>query len=131
MHLSAFKPATQNNAFTQTRAHFKLNHQIHTKPLIGSQQIHQMLTNAAPYYGYVLSQVLERNMPSEIALIPFVESNYNPFAYSLAGATGLWQMMPGTASGMGLKINWWYDGRRDIIDSRAAPNYLSYLQTTE
>ena len=61
-------------------------------------------------------------------MIPFVESKYEVFAYSSAGAVGIWQLMPGTATGQGLKINWWYDGRRDLMTStRAALDYLSYL----
>ncbi len=85
-------------------------------------------TNAAPYVSYIYEQTRRRGMPAELALLPMIESAYNPFVYSRAGATGLWQMMPGTASGFGLQIDWWYDGRRDIVASTAAAlNYLSYL----
>lgn len=90
--------------------------------------LNELVTNAGPYIYYIYQQTRKRHMPAEIALIPMVESDYNPFEYSHAGATGLWQMMPGTASGFGLTINWWYDGRRDIIAStKAALDYLSYL----
>src|SRR5210317_1593213 len=69
-----------------------------------------------------------RDMPLELALLPIVESAYDPFAYSHGLAAGLWQMIPGTAKRFGIKQNWWYDGRRDVVDStRAALDYLEYL----
>ncbi len=82
--------------------------------------IHELSVNARPYLFYVYQQVEKHNTPAEMALLPMIESNYRPYKFSLTGATGLWQMMPGTASGLGVKINWWYDGRRDIRDSTAA-----------
>lgn len=85
-------------------------------------------TRAAPYLYFILQQVRKRHLPAELVLLPMIESAYNPFAYSSAGAAGLWQMMPNTATGFGIKQDWWYDGRRDVIAStRAALNYLSYL----
>lgn len=92
------------------------------------QYIAHISYNAKPYLYYVYHQTLEKNMPAEIALLPIIESNYNPFLFSHQGADGLWQFMPGTASGLGITINWWYDGRRDIIASTtAALDYLNYL----
>lgn len=90
--------------------------------------INDLSRNAKPYIYYVLEQTRKRGMPGEVAILPMIESDYNPFVYSNRGATGLWQLMPGTASGFGLVINWWYDGRRDVVAStNAALNELQYL----
>ena len=67
-------------------------------------------------------------MPLELALLPVVESAFEPYAYSRARASGLWQFIPGTGSRFGLKQDWWYDGRRDVVEStRAALDYLQSL----
>lgn len=85
--------------------------------------------NARPYLYYINTQIRKHGLPAEFALLPIIESAYDPFAYSTAGAAGLWQMMPATATDFGLKQNWWYDGRRDIVAStNAALDYLVYLQ---
>ena len=90
--------------------------------------VYELTRNSQPYIYYILQQVRKRGMPAEIALIPMIESNYDPFGYSKRGAIGLWQLMPGTASGFGLHANWWYDGRRDLVAStNAALNYLQSL----
>jgi len=83
---------------------------------------------AAPYLYFIHQQVKKHHLPVELVLLPIIESGYNPFIYSTAGAAGIWQMMPDTASGFGVKQDWWYDGRRDVVAStRAALDYLSYL----
>lgn len=80
------------------------------------------------YLHYVVGEVEKRNMPMEVALLPFVESAYNPFAYSSGRASGIWQFISGTGKIYGLEQNWWYDGRRDILAStKAALDYLEYL----
>jgi membrane-bound lytic murein transglycosylase D len=86
---------------------------------------------AQPYLHYIVNQVQQRGMPSEIALLPVVESAFQPYAYSSDRAAGIWQFIPGTGRRYGLKLNWWYDGRRDIVAStRAALDYLQYLHDT-
>jgi membrane-bound lytic murein transglycosylase D len=80
------------------------------------------------YLYYIVTQLEERKMPLELALLPVVESAYEPFGYSRARASGLWQFIPGTGARFGLKQNWWYDGRRDVLEStRAALDYLQFL----
>lgn len=80
------------------------------------------------YLYYIVTQLEERNMPLELTLLPIVESAFEPFGYSRARASGLWQFIPGTGKRFGLKQNWWYDGRRDIVEStRAALDYLQFL----
>jgi membrane-bound lytic murein transglycosylase D len=80
------------------------------------------------YMYHVITEVEARGMPTEFALLPVVESAYEPFAYSTSQAAGLWQFIPGTGVRFGLKQTWWYDGRRDVIEStRAALDYLQEL----
>ena len=91
--------------------------------------LNRVFTRAQRYLPYILAELEHRDMPLELALLPIVESAYDPFAYSHGRAAGLWQMIPGTAKRFGIKQNWWYDGRRDVVDStRAALDYLEYLE---
>lgn len=83
---------------------------------------------AQRYLYYIANQVQARGMPMELALLPVVESAFNPFAYSRSQALGLWQFIPGTGKHFDLTQDWWQDQRRDVIEStRAALDYLSYL----
>ncbi|MGE0080420.1 MAG: LysM peptidoglycan-binding domain-containing protein [Thiohalomonadaceae bacterium] len=83
---------------------------------------------AQPYMHLIVEEVEKRGMPSELALLPVVESAFQPFAYSHGRAAGIWQFVPGTGRRFGLKQTWWYDGRRDIARStRAALDYLQFL----
>jgi len=80
------------------------------------------------YLHYIVSELQKRNMPLELALLPVVESAFEPYAYSRARAAGLWQFISGTGQRFGLKQNWWYDGRRDVVEStRAALDYLQAM----
>lgn len=80
------------------------------------------------YLPYILKQLEYRGMPTELALLPIVESAFNPFAKSHANALGMWQFIAPTAKRYGVRQNWWYDGRRDVIDStQAALDYLEFL----
>ena len=76
---------------------------------------------------YIVEELEKRGMPMELALLPMVESAYNPMAYSRAKASGLWQFIPSTGKRYKLDQNWWKDERRDILASTTAA--LDYLQS--
>lgn len=78
------------------------------------------------YLYHIVQETEKRGMPLELALLPIVESAFDPFAYSHGRASGIWQFIPGTGKAFGLKQDWWYDGRRDIVASTDAA--LTYLQ---
>ncbi len=85
---------------------------------------------AQPYLHFIVENIEKNNIPSEIALLPIVESAFQPFAYSHGRASGIWQFIPSTGRLFGLKQNWWYDGRRDIYAStHAAIKLLDRLQS--
>ncbi len=93
-----------------------------------SGHMRRITENAARYYQYVLSEVLKRGYPAEIALLPAVESHYDPEAYSPSHAAGMWQFIPSTAAYYGLKRSKDYDARKDIIEStQVALDYLGKL----
>ena len=81
---------------------------------------------ATPWLAWIAQQVSDRGLPGEIALIPFVESSFDPSARSHLGAAGLWQFMPGTGDALGLVRNGNYDGRLDVVTSTEAA--LDYLE---
>lgn len=83
---------------------------------------------AEPFLYHIVEYIQDKDMPMELVLLPFVESGFDPYAYSSGGAVGLWQFMPATARQLGLRIDWWYDGRRDVLAStEMALTYLQYL----
>lgn len=86
----------------------------------------RMIDRSRRYLYYIVLEVEQRGMPLEIALLPMVESAYNPIALSTARAAGIWQFMPGTGKDYGLKQNFWFDSRRDVI--AATDGALTYLQ---
>lgn len=86
----------------------------------------RMTERAGRYLYFILGEVERRGMPSEIALLPMIESAFNPGAYSVSRASGIWQFIPSTGKNFGMSQNWWYDGRRDIIS--ATNGALDYLQ---
>jgi len=88
--------------------------------------VERMIERSSRYLYYVVEEVEKRNMPMEIALLPMIESAYNPIANSRQKAVGVWQFIPSTGKIFGLEQDWWRDKRRNIIDSTSAA--LDYLE---
>ncbi len=88
--------------------------------------VERMMERSKLYLYYIVEEVEKRGMPTEIALLPMIESAYIPTAQSRMKASGIWQFVPGTGKKYGLEQDWWYDGRRDVIDATHAA--LDYLQ---
>jgi len=88
--------------------------------------VKRMLDRSQKYLFHIVEEVEKRGMPTEIALLPMVESAYNPQAYSHSHASGIWQFVPATGKDFGLKQNWWADNRRDVTAATKAA--LTYLQ---
>lgn len=83
---------------------------------------------AKPFLYLIVEELEQQGMPLELALLPIVESAFDPFAYSHGRAAGMWQFIPATGKRFGMKQTWWYDGRRDVMAStRGAIKYLTYL----
>ena len=92
------------------------------------QSIQRMADRSGRYLYYIVDEINRRGLPTELALLPFVESAYDPNAYSRAKASGLWQFIPSTGTAFELEQTWWRDQRRDpIASTNAALDYLEYL----
>jgi len=105
-------------------------------PLVHQQQawylarpdyMRRVVERSRRYMHHIVEELEKRGMPTELALLPIVESAYNPMAYSRAHASGMWQFIPSTGKNYQLDQNWWMDERRDIIASTTAA--LEYLQS--
>tara|TARA_B100001564_G_scaffold152239_1_gene127913 strand:- start:773 stop:2281 length:1509 start_codon:yes stop_codon:yes gene_type:complete len=91
--------------------------------------LYRSIERAKPFLYHVIVELERNNLPFELALLPIVESGYQPYAYSPSKAAGIWQFIPPTAREYGLKKNWWYDGRRDIFAStKAASHFLKDMK---
>ena len=90
--------------------------------------VKRMVERSKRYLYYIVEELEKRGMPTELALLPMVESAFNPMAYSRSHASGLWQFIPSTGKNYNLQQNSWYDGRRDVVASTsAALDYLQFL----
>ena len=111
----------QNNSRIQSELNWYTRHKNYFS---------RMSQRAEPYLYFIVKEAEARKVPLELALMPIIESSFDPFAYSHAGASGLWQFMPETGEHYDLAQNWWYDGRRDVIAStRAALDYMVSLHS--
>ena len=126
----------QNNIWPHLRNHFALDLSLENKKIRAQRNwyikhqryMNRVLTRSEPYIFHISQEIKQRDLPMELALLPIVESAYDPFAYSHGQASGIWQFIPATGKRFGLKQNWWYDGRRDITASTtAALDYMEYL----
>lgn len=88
--------------------------------------VKRMVERSQKYLFHIVEEVEKRGMPTEIALLPMIESAYNPQAYSRSRASGIWQFIPSTGKNFGLKQNWWVDNRRNVTAATDAA--LTYLQ---
>jgi len=128
-------PARHANLWTRVRAGFRMD--TLDSPLVSRYEdyyaarpdyLKRIMSRGKRYLHFVVEEVEKRGMPLEIALLPMIESAYNPAAYSKAHAAGMWQFIPTTGRHYGLQQNWWYDGRRDVLAAtRAALDYLQKL----
>ncbi|NQD95381.1 transglycosylase SLT domain-containing protein, partial [Pseudomonas sp. CrR25] len=134
---TSVKPEDPEDIWERVRAGYQLQDEIGINPRIEQQRlwfvsnpsfVEKVGERSSPYIHYIVERLEERNMPMELALLPMIESAYNPFAYSHANAVGLWQFIPSTGRHFNLRQTNWYDGRRDVMAStNAAMNYLSRL----
>lgn len=127
--------AGNHGLWERLRQGFQLNHDLQRSRVksqlrwysSNQEYLNRVVTRANRYLFYVLNEIEARNLPTELALLPIVESAYDPFAYSHGRAMGMWQFIPATGKLYGLTQDWWYDGRRDIQASTNAA--LDYLET--
>lgn len=127
--------ATDQAIWRRLRAGFRLSHLQH--PRIdheiqrlerSPQALRGLLLRAGPYLHYILNEVEAAGLPTELALLPAVESGFRAHAYSPDGAAGLWQFMPATGRMLGLDQDWWHDKRRSVeASTTAALRYLASL----
>jgi membrane-bound lytic murein transglycosylase D len=126
----------QNDLYQVIRRNLRFNLEIEDKRVdsqLNWYASHQSYLNrvsdrASRYMFHIVAELQARDMPLDLALLPIVESAFDPFAYSHGRASGMWQFIPSTGLMFGLKQDWWYDGRRDVVEStRAALDYLTHL----
>lgn len=136
-HSEAPDPANQDDVWQRVRAGFKIEDAASNNPLVAVHEnwyasrpdyVHRMVERSRRYMFHIVEEVDRRAMPMEIALLPMIESAFNPTALSPSSASGIWQFIPSTGRLYGLKQDAWYDGRRDFTAAtNAALDYLGKL----
>jgi membrane-bound lytic murein transglycosylase D len=130
------KIKTEESIWSNLSRDLKLDHQtqisqVHAeirKLLADPDKLYSILKAAGPYIYFIHEQTQARGLPAELALIPVIESEFNPNDHSTKGATGLWQLMPETAHELGISVRSSYDGRRNVVTStNAALAYFNDL----
>ena len=126
----------EEDLWARLREGFQLDHDIEN-PRVQAQldwyarhpgYIDRVAERGSRYLHYILEETEKRGLPTEFALLPIVESAFDPFAYSHGRAAGLWQFIPSTGKYFGLTQSWWHDDRRDVIAAtEAALTYLDRL----
>ncbi|WP_394131535.1 LysM peptidoglycan-binding domain-containing protein [Marinobacter nauticus] len=134
-------PARQSDASTRTddlwsrlRDGFTMDHSVDNARVQAQldwyvrhpRYIDRVVERGSRYLHYIINETEKRGLPSELALLPVVESAFDPFAYSHGRAAGLWQFIPSTGKYFGLTQSWWHDDRRDVIAATDAA--LTYLE---
>ena len=140
INLSATRPQNLSDSdidlWERVREGFQLDHSLDRRRVQNEiswfkkhpDYIERVTQRAEKFLYHIVQELSAKELPMEFALLPVIESAYDPFAYSHGRASGLWQFIPATARLHDIRIDWWYDGRRDVLDSTdAAVRYLDHL----
>lgn len=126
----------QTDMWDRLRAGFALDHEVDNKRVRDQLEwyashpgyINRVVERGSRYLHYIVNETEKRDLPAEFALLPIVESAFDPFAHSHGRAAGLWQFIPSTGKYFGLTQSWWHDDRRDLVAATdAALTYLDRL----
>ncbi len=136
-HSDDLDDAAQDDVWQRIRSGFKIDDAASDNPLVAAHEswyasrpdyVNRMLARSRLYLFHIVEEVDRRALPMEIALLPMIESAFNPNALSPSAASGIWQFIPATGRLYGLKQDAWYDGRRDFTAAtNAALDYLGKL----
>ncbi|MFO7542589.1 MAG: LysM peptidoglycan-binding domain-containing protein [Thiobacillus sp.] len=128
---------SQTDVWQRIRNGFKIDDEALQNPLVATHEswyaarphsVRRLAERSRPYLFHIVQELDRRSMPMEIALLPMIESAFNPNALSPSAASGIWQFIPSTGRNYGLKQDTWYDGRRDFTAAtNAALDYLGKL----